>query len=228
MAVIEHQSRPSRYLTGPLSSQDATNLQEASGLSNGQGSTFFSDMGAGAALDADEIAAEFEKPQARRQRLFDTYLAERRYFMMASDYAYSIMVFGRLPSFAPTTVNLAQAYRLKMAPNSEKRRESLLSRYLHTVQDSMSRIESGLQSFKDESLPLTDDLELGWVTTCLTEAVHALSVSFQLADSFGGDFVKTSVIGEWFTMMEELSFFEGLQPVCLSVFFSTITTDQEF
>lgn len=214
--VVEYQSRPARHLTGPLSSQDATNLQEAAGLNNGQGSAFLSDLGASAALDAEEIWSEFEKPETRQRRLFDIYLTERRYFMMAADYANSIKLYERLPTFAHVDLDLAKTYGLKLAARDDA--EPLLPAYLQVLTDSMSHIESGLKSVTDEKW-VTEDVELDWLRTLLTEALHALSVVFQIVDSFGDDFAPSSSVSQWFTLMEMYNFFDAVQPVCAIVSF---------
>lgn len=212
VVVVEYQSRPSRHLVGPLSSQDATNLQEAAGLHNGQGAAFISDLGASAALDADEIWTEFEKPESKQRRLFHVFLTERRYFMMAADYAHSIKLYGRLPTFAKVDLNLEDVYRLKKPSRDDL--ESLLPAYLQVLTDAMTQIEGGLQSITDESW-VTQEIELDWLRTLLTEAAHSLSIVFQVVDTFGDDFAPSSSISQWFSLMEMYGFFDALQPVCL-------------
>jgi nuclear pore complex protein Nup188 len=211
IVVIEHQSRPARHLSGPLSSQDAKNLQEAAGLNNGQGSGFLSDLGSASALDAEEIWAEFEKTETRQRRLFDTYLTERRFFMMSADYANSIKLYGRLPTFANVDLDLAKTYRLTLPARDDA--EPLLPTYLQILTDSMSRIESGLKAITDEKW-VTEEVEIDWIRTLLTEAVHALSVVFQIVDSFGDEFAPSNAVNQWFSLMDVYRFFDAVQPVC--------------
>ncbi|KAL7788327.1 nucleoporin subcomplex protein binding to Pom34 domain-containing protein [Trichoderma ceciliae] len=213
VVVIEYQSRSSRHLLGPLSSQDAANLQEAAGLQNGQGSAFLSDMGASAALDADEISAEFEKPEAKRRRLFDTLLTERRFFIMAADYATSIKLYKRLPIFAPGDDSIADLYKLKLSAQPRDEMETLLPAYLDVVSSCMSGIEAGMKAFTDEALLLNDEVELDWLRSLLTEVVHSLSVVLQLVDCYGSDFPPSSVINQWFSLMEIYGFFDSIQPI---------------
>lgn len=213
IVVVEYQSRPASHLMGPLSSQDATNLQEAAGLYNGQGSAFLLDLGSASALDADEIWTEFEKPETRQRRLFNIYLSERRYFMMSADYANSIKLYERLPTFANVNLDLAKTFRLKLPARDDA--EPLLPTYLQVLTDAMKLIESGLSSVTDEKW-VTEDVELDWLRTLLTEAVHALSVVFQIVDSFDGDFAPSSAVNQWFTLMEVYRFFDAVQPVCVS------------
>lgn len=213
IAVLEVQSRPSRHLVGPLSSQDATNLQEAAGLQNGQRTSFMSDFGASNAEDADEISAEFDKPESRKRRLFDILLTERKYFMMTMDYLQSIRLYGRLPIFTTASDKFAPLYKLKTSTNTKDESVSFLSAYLRTITSSMSSLEAGLKSVTDDSVLLRDDVELDWLGTLLTEVIHSQSVVFQLVDSLGNDFPPSSVINQWFSLMDMYNFFDTIQPV---------------
>ena len=212
LVVVEFQSRASRYLMGPLSLQDATNLQEAAGLSNGQGTGLVADLGSAAARDADETWNDFEATTARKQRLFDTYLAERRFFMMVADYASSIKLYGRLPTFAPVVGNVAQMYRLKGLQTADEL-ESLLPAYLQVLTNSMTRIESGLAAVTDDKILSSEDNEMEWIRTYLSEAVHALSIVFQVADSYENEFPPASSVNQWFSLMEVYNFFDNVHPV---------------
>lgn len=223
VVMVEYQSRASRHLMGPLSTQDAANLQEAAGLQNGEGTAFLSDLGAATALDDDEIHAEFAQPKSRKRRLFDTLLTERRCFMMAAEYSSSIKLYGRIPILAPGATELAELYKLLPAPQTRDESEAMLPAYLHVVTDCMGRIETGLKSATDESLLLTDEVEIDWLRTLLNEAVHALSVVFQVADSFGNDFPPSAAVNQWFSLMEAYAFFSFIQPVGIPTNFTNST-----
>ncbi|GFP57288.1 nucleoporin NUP188 [Trichoderma asperellum] len=214
VVIIEYQSRSSRHLLGPLSSHDAANLQEAAGLQNGQGAAFLSEMGASAALDADEISAEFENSESKKRRLFDTLLTERRFFIMAADYATSIKLYKRLPIFAPGDDSIADLFKLKK-PSAQLRdeMEDLLPAYLDIVASSMSGIEAGMRAFTDEALLLNDEVELDWLRSLLTEIVHSLSVVLQVVDCYGTDFPPSGAINQWFSLMEIYGFFDSIQPI---------------
>ncbi|KAK2606003.1 hypothetical protein QQS21_003629 [Conoideocrella luteorostrata] len=213
IAVLELQFRPSLHLVGPLSSQDAKNLQEAAGIQKGQRTSFMTDLGPGAALDADEIISEFEKPDSRRQRLFDIFLSERQYLMMTMGYLQSIRLYGRLPIFARDGDKLAPFYRLKISPNLKDESVSFLSGYLKIVTTCMASLEAGLISITDDGLLLRDEIELNWLRTLLTEVIHSLSVVFQVVDSLGNDFPPSSVINQWFSLMDMYNFFDTIQPI---------------
>lgn len=213
VVVVDIQSRPSRHLTGPLSSQDAANLQEAAGLSNGQGSSFLSELGAATASDADEIWTEFEKPETRKRRLFNTYLEERRYFAMSADYAHSIKLYGRLPIAAPVERNLAQLYRLTLPEQPKDEIEILLPAYIGVVANRMDSLGKGLAELTDDALLQLEDVELAYFRTQLVETTHSMSVVLQLADSLDNEFAPASAIGSWFSIMDRHAFLSQIQPV---------------
>lgn len=165
-------------------------------------------------MDADEISAEFEKPESRRRRLFDTFLTERRFFIMVADYAASIKLYRRLPIFAPGDDRIADLYKLKLSAQPRDEMEAMLPAYLDIVSSCMSGIEAGMRAFTDEEVLLNDEVELEWIRTLLTEIVHSLSVVLQLVDCYGSDFPPSSAINQWFSLMEIYGFFDSIQPVC--------------
>jgi nuclear pore complex protein Nup188 len=77
----------------------------------------------------------------------------------------------------------------------------------------MGRVEQGVKSTSDDTILLNDEVELDWLRTMLTEAVHAMSVIFQLADKLGDEFASWNCVSQWFGMMEKYNFFDQLQPV---------------
>jgi nuclear pore complex protein Nup188 len=171
------------------------------------------ELGAAGAQDADEICADFEKTESKKHRLFDTYLSERRAFMMAADYTHSIKLYGQLPVFTSAGRSLAQLYRLKVSAQLKEEIDGLLPPYLQALTDAMGRVEQGVKSTSDDTILLNDEVELDWLRTMLTEAVHAMSVIFQLADKLGDEFASWNCVSQWFGMMEKYNFFDQLQPV---------------
>lgn len=213
IVVAEIQARPARHLTGPLSSQDASNLQDAAGLSSGQGSAFLAELGAATAADADDIWAEFEKPESKKRRIFETYLSERRHFMMAVEYAHSVKIYGRLPTHAPVEGNLSQVYRLSLPEKAKDEVDPLLTKFLEVVAKRLDMIESGLSSLTDEASLLVEEMDQAFFATLLTETIHAMSVILLLADKLCDEFPPAAAISSWFSTMDKFAFFSGIQSV---------------
>ena len=213
MVVVEFQSRPESHLRGPLSTQDAINLQDTAGVSNAQLAGLLA-QGSGAALDVEAILADFESDTARKRRLFSTYLAERRYFMMAADYIRSLVRYGRLPTCAPIyTQDLRALYRLKFSPPPERRRAmpAVFQAYKGVFEKSLDGITTGLGFVSDEVL-LNEDMSVDYNRTVITEAIHALSVIFQDLDSPSDAelFTPSGMVMGWFKLMASCAFLQVL------------------
>jgi nuclear pore complex protein Nup188 len=186
-------------------------LQEAAGLGNGQGAAaFLTELGAAGASDAEEIWNKFDNVEAKKRRLVDTYFSERRHFLMVANYALSIKLYDQLPIFTKGDGQLAQLYRLKPSSQAKDDTETLLPAYLSVLSDAMVNFEAGLGSLTDDSLLLVDDVEMDWMTTLLTEAVHACSIILHLADSHHEDYVPSGCVAQWFALMEAYSFFDNI------------------
>ncbi|PHH87061.1 hypothetical protein CDD83_9355 [Cordyceps sp. RAO-2017] len=217
VVAVEIQSRPFRHLTGPLASQDAANLQEAAGLQNGQGASFLSDLGILSARDSDEISADFDRAESRQRRLFDTFLTERRSFMMAMDYLFSVKLYDRLPVFTSVRASLAPLYGFGTPLRAKDETALLLPAYMKIVSGCMSDLEAGFGSLTDEASLLVDDVELDWLRSLLTEIIHALSVVLQISDCLGSDFPPSGAINQWFSLMDAYCFFQSIQPIHPSI-----------
>lgn len=173
------------------------------------------DFGASAASDAEKILTDFESNDARRRRLVDTYFTERRSFMMVADYIYSIKIYDQLPIFTGVDRKLSTLYRLQLSGTVKDEVENSMPAYLEVLSDSMASLEPGLQSLTDDKLILSEDVEMDWVYTIMTEAVHALSVILHLADGSSDDHAPSASVNQWFALMGMYSFFDNFQPVSL-------------
>ncbi|GKT95482.1 hypothetical protein Ct61P_13332 [Colletotrichum tofieldiae] len=207
--VVEFQSRPVSHLTGTLSSQDIINLQEASGVANIQSSALVPI--AGAAQDAETIWADFEKEESRRQRIFQTCLAERRHFLMTAALVQENVLYTQPSAPASTTVdNPSTQTQLIAANDRPKYLDSLLTTYLQYATDAISRLAEGLEAVVEDKSLLGEELELEWMRTALTEVVHALTIVFQSVDGNGDSFVPSAVVGQWFALMDNYGFLNGI------------------
>ncbi|KAH8668373.1 nucleoporin subcomplex protein binding to Pom34-domain-containing protein [Xylariales sp. PMI_506] len=217
IVVIEFQSRARSQLTGPISTQDVANLQEAAGVTNAQTSSTIPGLSLVGTRDATEIQEEFEKEGARRRRIFQTYLAERRYFAMATDYLFTLMLHEQLPSCSSSEAtrkirdSLLQAYGITpVTPQAEaptKTYHALVSQYFTRIADSVKSCEDIATVVQDEILQ-DDDMQVEWMGTCLTEAIHAMTVAFQLLDLSSQVLVPAEILTQWFSFVGDTAFLE--------------------
>ncbi|KAK6086386.1 hypothetical protein SCUP234_02599 [Seiridium cupressi] len=219
IVVIEFQSRSRSQLTGPISSQDVANLQEAAGATNAQASSILPGFNLAATLDAAELQADFEKEGARRRRIFQTYLAERRYFAMTTDHLFTLMLHEQLPSCASNQAtskirdSLMEAYGLtSQTPSTDapaKTYHALIAQYFTLTSESIKSCEDISSVAEDQAL-YDNEMQNEWLKTFLSEAIHAMTVSFQLLDLCSQVLVSPDLLKQWFQFIGETSFLDVL------------------
>lgn len=222
IVVIEFQSRPRSQLTGPISTQDVANLQEAAGATNAQASNILPGLNLAATRDAVELQSDFEKDDARRCRIFQTYLAERRYFAMTTDHLFTLMLHEQLPSCSSDDAtrrirdSFLEAYGLtSQTPSDEgpaKTYHALIAQYFDLTSDNIKSCEDIASVAEDQSLH-DDEMQIEWMKTFLTEAIHAMTVSFQLLDLCSQVLVSPELLKQWFQFIGETSFLDVLGTV---------------
>ncbi|KAK8101079.1 Nucleoporin [Apiospora kogelbergensis] len=218
VVVIEFQSRARSQLVGAISSQDAVSLQEAAGATNAQTSTVIPGLNLSGLPDAADLESDFEKPESRRLRIFSTYLTERRHFAMSTDYIFTLMLQQRLPSLQTATEattrirdSFLDAYGLtSLAPQSDapaKTYHALVSRYFTVVSDSIAACGDITTVTEDKALH-RDDMQIERMQTFVTEAIHAMTVAFQLLDLSSQVLVPAELLQQWFQFLGDTSFLE--------------------
>lgn len=226
VVVIEYQSRPTSQLLGPISNQDVAGLRAAVGAGKAQTSNIIPGLTLTASLDASDIQADFDKPESRRHRIFQTYLSERRFYAATNEYVFTLMLQEKLPTSTPTEASssirqsLFTAYGISSkqpqkstADIPTKTCHALISQYISLLPDCIQQAGASLGSVvQDKSLLNEENQEL-WVYTCLTEILHRMTILFQLLDRLSDSFVSDAVAKQWFSLVNDLSFLNQLQRV---------------
>lgn len=220
IVLVEYQSRAHSHLTGPLSTQDIANIQEAAGVSDAQASGILALLNVTTTADAESTWADFESEASRRQRLLATYLSERRSFLSAADALMTFLLHSReSPANAEANV-IRGAVMTKVfgfRDNEEQitaQLDALPPRYIGLLDDCMARARTGPSSLDQDYL--TDHLGVDWVRTALTEAIHAMALTFQVLDLRTPCFSSTDTVTRWFTFVDTYDFLETIVAVCIS------------
>lgn len=219
IVVVELQSRPQSHLAGPLSGQDVANIREAAGSAD-----VLAAIDPTSIPDAEEFWKEFERASSKRRRLLATYLSERRYFMMSADCFTSFMLHGKGPSPAPDAVDTLRqdvlaAYGLRTDPDrAAANLLALLSAYLEMLPTCIQRSQTAIDSVFKDADSLSDQLQFEWARTALVEAVHCMTVIFQILDISSDRFASASVAARWFEIMRDCNFLDQLCYVSLCSF----------
>lgn len=213
VAVIEYHTRAHNHLTGPLSTQDVVNIQEAGGVSDSQASSIVALLNVSAVADAETLWAAFEKEESRRQRVLATYLSERRSFMSSADSLITFLLHSRAAK--DSAVDALRRAIAKEAFGFDEEGamditvfEGLAPKYLGLLGPCIESSQSGPKT--NDAKVMTEHLTVDWVRTALTEAIHAMSLSFQVVDLIGQAFALPEVITQWFTLMGTFDFLDPL------------------
>ncbi|KAI0538494.1 nucleoporin subcomplex protein binding to Pom34-domain-containing protein [Xylaria digitata] len=223
IVIIEYQSRPTSQLLGPISNQDVASLRAAAGAGNTQTSNIIPGLSVAATLDASEIQADFDKPESRQQRIFQTYLSERRYYAATNDYVFTLMLQERLPTSSATEASdLIRQSLLNVYGISSKQPQkstadiptrtchALIAQYLSLLPDCIRQTGASLESVVEDKELLTEDNRELWIRTSLTEMLHRMAILFQLLDQSSDSFVSDTVAKQWFSLVNDLTFLDQL------------------
>ncbi|KAI1337992.1 nucleoporin subcomplex protein binding to Pom34-domain-containing protein [Xylariaceae sp. FL0016] len=224
VVVIEYQSRSRSQLLGPISTQDVANLRSAAGAASAQTSNILPGLNISSTLDAADIQADFDKPESRKRRIFETYLAERRCYAAVNDYLFTLMLQEKLP-MAPATEasglirkSFLEAYgmspkqsRKSPAETPTRTLHALVSQYLGLLPGGIQLASAPFDATVEDRELYSDELQEQWIQTFLTEIAHRMTIIFQLLDLSSESFVSDTIAKQWFSLVSELGFLERLQ-----------------
>lgn len=226
VVVVEHQSRPASQLLGPISNQDVANLRAAAGAGNAQTSNIIPGLSLAGSLDASEIQADFDKPESRRRRIFQTYLSERRYYAATNDYIFTLMLQDKFPTSPATEASnairqsLLDAYGISSKQPQKstidiptKTCHALIAQYTSLLPDCIQRSRTSLESFVDDKDLVTEDGQELWMHMSLTEMLHRMTILFQILDRSSDSFVSDTIARQWFSLVNDLTLLNQLERV---------------
>ncbi|KAK3340549.1 nucleoporin subcomplex protein binding to Pom34-domain-containing protein [Neurospora tetraspora] len=217
IVVVEFQSRAHAHLVGPLSTQDVDNIQEAAGVSDAQTSNILALLNLSTVADAETTWAEFEKDASRRQRILAHYLSERRSFMSSAESLVTFMLHSSAAILNQETHNLRreivkEAFEYDEFDDHSEINislfEALIPRYFTLLEDAIKRAQTGPTNVEERLL--TEQINIDWTRTALTEAIHAMTVSFQILDLSGPMFTTPEIITQWYQIMNTYEFLDGI------------------
>lgn len=211
IVVVEFQTRPQSHLTGPLSTQDVINLQQAVGADGSQASALLASVSAADTQSVDKLWSEFSTEENRHQRLIELYLSERRYSLAFVD----SMLDKMLESTQDTTLmgpkaalcqEMLQALFGSADPTEVRnpRREELVITYIAQLPECLALADNGPTEVLENM-----GLELDWLRTAVTEILHLLASIFQIIDLVDV-FLPAEIVSAWFQFVQTYNFLDGL------------------
>ena len=225
IALLEWQTRSAVQLLRGSPGDKATNVTGARGINQLQASFF--DPGSSLLAKSSflgESEPRFDESKARRQRLLETYLSERRYILKTSEYITFAALCNRVgESEKATSQGKGKPDWLDEVGNSilstwsveEGSKASRRSLVIETVESLRARFEAlreGSGWLADQEVQ--EDIELAWGRNQLVETIHIMQILLNVLE-FSPTLLKAPSVLAWFKLMGECGSFEVLQLVSL-------------
>ena len=225
IALLEWQTRSAVQLLRGSPGEQATNLTGGRGINQLQASFF--DPGSSLLAKSSflgESEPSFDDIQARRPRLLETYLSERRYILKTSEYITFAALCNGIggPDKAPSQAKRKSDWLDEVGSSilsswsvEESSKASRRSLIIETVESLRARFEAlreGSGWLADQGVQ--EDIELAWGRNQLVETIHIMQILLNVLEFFP-ILLKAPAVLAWFRLISECGFFEVLQLVSI-------------
>ena len=214
VVVVEFQNRTAAQLLGPFSEEELTGIREAAGNSKYSSAIPLSLLSQGA--DPEVVKASFGSQEARRQRILNTYLSERRCLLKCIEtLLQSVRDFNsRDQDNAKGKGAEATASWLQLKGSDILRnfgsRDAFLMRAFAEIKATVQKVEAGSDCFTQDGG--NEEIELTWTTSHLSEIVHTMEIIFDLVVS-SPEITSGNIVTQWLELVQSCQFFDGLSLV---------------
>ncbi|TVY27193.1 Nucleoporin [Lachnellula hyalina] len=204
VVVEECQSRAAARLSAPFSEDELTNIREAAGNSTSPVTLSLASRG----RDGVDIQAEFDTEDHRRQRVFMTYLSERRHLLKCVKLLLSAFMNHTIAipddgngngkgKGVGAALTWLESYGQALVTEVGQLDEFVLQCF-QAIEKNIRNIGSG------NGWPA---VEIEWTRNQLTEATHTMEIVFHTL-SFNGQFSSSDVVLKWLTFMRSYDFLD--------------------
>ena len=163
-----------------------------------------------------------EEDGARRQRLLETYLSERRYILKTSEYitfaalCHTDEGYGKAADQGQDRSvwlevvggSILSAWSLE--ESAKGTRKSVVVDAVEALRARFEALEKGSGWLQGEGVQ--EEIEFAWARNQLVEAIHIMRIVLNLLES-SSKIMKAPAILSWFRLMNECGFFESVQLV---------------
>jgi nuclear pore complex protein Nup188 len=216
IVVQEYQSRASAQLQGRFSEEELTNLREAAGNSKYSSQIPVSLLSGG--TDPEAIQKEFETEDNRRQRIFYTYLSERRYLLKCAEQLFHVFF-----AFQDTQTENGKGKGLEVASSwletigkalaarmASRDTEEFILGCIKAITTNTQNLgtSSGWSGVDGER----EDVESAWARNQLLEATHAMEIIWEFL-IFMLEIPSSQVALAWFRLQQGCEFFNNFEAV---------------
>ena len=222
IAVLEWQSRPALRLLRAELDDAVANVKNAIGGVSSQVSIAASQSACftRSSLLGKDTTASFDRPDARRQRLLELYLSERRFVVKTCEHIVFVALCESTSQDAKGKSADRSGWIAKLGHDILSTwnihgnvRDTSKNFFIDAIEAISTRIqvlESGSGWFKDEGSQ--EELEMNFARNQVLEIIHAMQIMLVLLES-SRKISRSDVCLGWFRFMATCGFFESFQPV---------------
>lgn len=221
IAVLEWQTRSAAELLRGSYGEQSTLAGGGRGPGQFQASVF----DPGSSLLGKTTLVKIESPtigkaNARRLRLLEIYLSERRYVLKTSEYI-TFGALGQEHHASKDTLDQGQngqhwlqevgetiLLQWKIDVSGKGSHKSFVVDAVESMQSRLKALTSGSGWLEDEGIE--EDIEIAWSRNQLVEVIHIMQILLNLLES-SSTLIKSPAILAWYRLMGECAFFENFQ-----------------
>ena len=206
VVVEECQSRAAGRLIAPFSEEELASIRDTAGNSTSPVTLSLASRG----RDAADIQAEFDTEDQRRQRIFMTYLSERRHLLKCVELLLSAFM-NRTNAVPDNGKGKGVGAAVTWLESNGQALAAEIGQFDEFVLQCFRAIGTFIQNISSGSgWPA---LEIEWIQNQLTEAIHTMEIVFQIV-SFHEELSSSDVVLGWLTLLKSWDFLDGFDPVC--------------
>lgn len=169
-----------------------------------------------------DATPSLEEDGARRQRLLETYLSERRYILKTSEYITCAALCrtdegygkaadqGQDRSVWLEVVGGSILSAWSLEESAKGTRKSVVVDAVEALRARFEALEKGSGWLQGEGVQ--EEIEFAWARNQLVEAIHIMRIVLNLLES-SSKIMKAPAILSWFRLINECGFFESVQLV---------------
>ncbi|KAI9753145.1 MAG: 60S ribosomal protein L5 [Chaenotheca gracillima] len=191
----------------------------------------------GQPLAENGTSADFQSTEARRRRLFKTYLSDRRYLLKVSELVIRAGLLAEPSSDQPIeseqgrkthhTDWIARTGKTILnarisGGGTSSRGQSFILECIEGLETRIAGLDQGSGFFQDDGE--RPDVESDWGSNLLVEMTHILQIILSIIESSDG-ILSAGIIVRWLSFASTYGFFDNFQPV--STYFLSLNTAYE-
>jgi nuclear pore complex protein Nup188 len=167
--------------------------------------------------DGADIKTEFDAEDSRRQRIFITYLSERRHLLKCVEL---LLFINRTNGIPGNGKGKGVGSAVTWSESNGRALATEIGDFDEFIVQCFGAIGTFIQNISSGSgWPA---LEIEWIRNQITEATHTMEIVFQIV-SLNAQISSSEVVLGWLGLLRSYDFLDGFDPVCCNTSELTMT-----